>query len=276
MLLIVFLYSIVALSLLLTATTNALSSTATPKIINTNDIYTIPNLQSKVAIVTGASRGIGRGIAIELGRAGMTVYVVGRSSTTTGYISNERELGSSTLEDRNRYTVEGTANEIHSLNKGGKAIPVAMDITNDADLVKLVSQVRNECNRLDLVVCSAFTTPSNLATTGGASSFRDEFWNQGSSMWDACHTVGLRGSYVTCCECVPLMIDTAANDNKNNAQHSSSSTAETTTTKTTVTTRPLIVLISSFGGKSYTFNVAYGVGKAGADRHVHPISKIQY
>ena len=53
MLLIVFLYSIVALSLLLTATTNALSSTATPKIINTNDIYTIPNLQSKVAIVTG-------------------------------------------------------------------------------------------------------------------------------------------------------------------------------------------------------------------------------
>ena len=92
MLLIVFLYSIVALSLLLTATTNALSSTATPKIINTNDIYTIPNLQSKVAIVTGASRGIGRGIAIELGRAGMTVYVVGRSSTTTGYISQEREL----------------------------------------------------------------------------------------------------------------------------------------------------------------------------------------
>jgi NADP-dependent 3-hydroxy acid dehydrogenase YdfG len=83
----------------------------------------------------------------------MTVYVVGRSSTTTGYISNERELGSSTLEDRNRYTVEGTANEIHSLNKGGgKAIPVAMDITNDADLVKLVSQVRNECNCLDLVV----------------------------------------------------------------------------------------------------------------------------
>ena len=114
MLLIVFLYSIVALSLLLTATTNALSSTATPKIINTNDIYTIPNLQSKVAIVTGASRGIGRGIAIELGRAGMTVYVVGHSSTTTEYISNERELGGGTLEDRNRYTAEeGSVDEIN-------------------------------------------------------------------------------------------------------------------------------------------------------------------
>ena len=95
--------SIVALSLLLTpATTNALSTTTTPTmtssvVVNTlDDMYTIPNLQSKVAIVTGASRGIGRGIAIELGRAGMTVYVVGRSSTATGYISNERELGGGT------------------------------------------------------------------------------------------------------------------------------------------------------------------------------------
>ena len=123
--------SIVALSLLLTpATTNALSTTTTPTmtssvVVNTHDdVYTIPNLQSKVAIVTGASRGIGRGIAIELGRAGMTVYVVGRSSTTTEYISNERELGggTTTLEDRNRYTVEGTVDEINALmiNEGGE------------------------------------------------------------------------------------------------------------------------------------------------------------
>ena len=80
-----------------------------------DDMHTIPSLQSKVlAIVTGASRGIGRGIAIELGRAGMTVYVVGHSSTTTEYISNERELGGGTLEDRNRYTVEeGSVDEIN-------------------------------------------------------------------------------------------------------------------------------------------------------------------
>ena len=65
-----------------------------------DDMHTIPSLQSKVAIVTGASRGIGLGIAIELGRAGMTVYVVGHSSTTTEYISNERELGGGTLHCR--------------------------------------------------------------------------------------------------------------------------------------------------------------------------------
>ena len=51
---------------------------------------------------------------------------------------------------------------------------------------------------------------------------------------------------MTCCESVPLMIDTAKSKG----------------------TRPLIAIISSFGGKSYTFNVAYGVGKAGADRLV--------
>lgn len=50
---------------------------------------------------------------------------------------------------------------------------------------------------------------------------------------------------MTCCESVPLMIDTA---------------------KSKGGTRPLIAIISSFGGKSYTFNVAYGVGKAAADR----------
>ena len=270
--------SIVALSLLLTpATTNALSTTTTPTmtssvVVNTlDDMYTIPNLQSKVAIVTGASRGIGRGIAIELGRAGMTVYVVGRSSTATGYISNERELGggTTTLEDRNRYTVEGTVDEINALmiNKGGgKAIPVPMDITNDEEIAKLATQVRNECNRLDLVVCSAFTTPPNLVN---GAAFRDEFWNQGSSMWDACHTVGLRGSYVTCCECVPLMIDTAKNTNN---AHSTSGTVAAAAAAAATTTRPLIVIISSFGGKSYTFNVAYGVGKAGADRLANDMS----
>ena len=46
----------------------------------------------KVACVDPGLPKSGRGIAIELGRAGMTVYVVGRSSTTTGYISQEREL----------------------------------------------------------------------------------------------------------------------------------------------------------------------------------------
>ena len=63
-------------------------------------------------------------------------------------------------------------------------------------------------------------------------------------MWDACHGVGLRGTYATLLKATPLLIETAQKYD----------------------TRPLACLISSFGGQAYTFNVAYGVGKAATDR----------
>lgn len=206
--------------------------------INTSpiDTYNVPNLNNKVAIVTGASRGIGKGIALELGRAGMQVYIASRSSRSTGFTSTERDLG----EDNKDCTVESTADEINNMNGNGRGIPVPLNVKNDDEIAALIDKVKNDCGRLDVVVCSAFTTPPDL----NDSSFRDDFWKQGAEMWNACHDVGLRGTYMTCCESVPLMIDTAKNYN----------------------TRPLIAVISSFGGKSYTFNVAYGVGKAGCDR----------
>ena len=201
-----------------------------------SDTYAPPDLAGRVAIVTGASRGIGKGIALELGRAGMTVYVTGRSSRAAG-VSTERDLGPANADA----TVDRTAEEINALPGNGEGISAPMDVSDDDAVAALVTQVKAEQGRLDAVICSAFTTPPDL----NDSSFRDDFWMQGAEMWDACHGVGLRGSYMTCCESAPLMIDTAAQDKS---------------------TRPLMVIISSFGGKSYTFNVAYGVGKAGADR----------
>jgi dehydrogenase/reductase SDR family protein 1 len=116
-----------------------------------------------------------------------------------------------------------------------------LDVRDDNALRALVERVTQETGRLDCLVCSAFSTPPNL----NSSDFRGDFFHQGAGMWDAIHNAGLRSCYISACESVPLMIETAK---KNNSS------------------RPLIVLISSFGGKSYTFNVAYGVGKAAVDR----------
>jgi len=193
------------------------------------------SLEGVVAVVTGSSRGIGKGV--ELGEAGATVYVTGRSMR--GAISTERDLGN----DNNDATIEATCEAINA--GGGHGIPVRCDFSNDAEVASLMAQVKEEQGRLDVLVCSAFTTPPQL----NEASFRDDFWKQGAAMWDACHIVGLRGAYMAACEASPLMIDTqAANSNPEDRR------------------KPLIVLVSSFGGVSYTFNVAYGVGKAGIDR----------
>ena len=265
---------------------------------NENDIYTIPDLRGKVAIVTGASRGIGKGIALELGRAGMTVYVASRSSSRRSSSSQITTLTSSS--SRSELTVEKTAEEINNncrmivppvdtttsgvaeefqfYGYGGRAIPVPMDVSNDDEISALIAKVRAECGRLDAVICSAFTIPPNSSNhhqtdedaASSSSSIRDEFWKQGAAMWDACFNVSLRGSYMTCCESVPLMIETVKSIRNGGGGSGSREQQEEqgTSSTTTTTSRPLIAIISSFGAKSYTFNVAYGVSKAGADRLV--------
>lgn len=193
-------------------------------------------LAGRVALVTGGSRGIGKGIALELGLAGATVVVTGRSSRAAG-ATGERPLGDFATDA----TIDQTCEEINSAPGCGTGVPIACDAGEERDIARLLEQVYADHGRLDLLVCNAFSTPPQLNNAG----FRDNFWLQGAAMWDACINVGLRGAYLHCCAAAPLMLETAQ-------KHPES--------------RPLIAMISSFGGASYTFNVAYGVGKAGTDR----------
>jgi NAD(P)-dependent dehydrogenase (short-subunit alcohol dehydrogenase family) len=97
-------------------------------------------LRGRVAVVAGATRGAGRGIAAALGEAGATVYCTGRSSRVTPLQSNY---------DRPE-TIEETAELVAEL--GGDGIAVAVDHLDPAQVAALAARVRDEQGRLDVVV----------------------------------------------------------------------------------------------------------------------------
>jgi NAD(P)-dependent dehydrogenase (short-subunit alcohol dehydrogenase family) len=125
-----------------------------------------------VAVVTGSSRGAGRGIAIALGSYGCTVYVTGRS---------QRE-GDSSLQG----TIFETADAVTAA--GGKGIPVCVDHSNDSEVADLFQQVQREQGRLDILVSNAFQSHDDLAKPG-------QFWEKPLDQVDMWN-VGLRGAYV--------------------------------------------------------------------------------
>ncbi|CAJ1377308.1 unnamed protein product [Effrenium voratum] len=185
-----------------------------------------PSLAGKVAIVTGGSRGIGKGIAIGLGEAGATVYVTGRTlgkeSRNTGGINFTAQSG----------TLEETCQAVGKA--GGKCIPLAVDSGNDDQIKELFDQVIREQGRVDILINNAFSAVSWLPRTMG-----QPFWEKGVESWDAVNHVGLRSHYVASVHA---------------AQHMSKAKSG------------LIVNVGSLGGLSYIFDVSYGIGKAAMDR----------
>lgn len=144
-------------------------------------------LAGKVAVVTGATRGIGKGIAEGLGEAGATVYVTGRSS--------EKDLPSATL------TIEATARAVDRF--GGRGIPCQVDHANDADVESLFVRVRREYGHLDILVNNAYQIPDPPVLGGG-------FWEHPARLWDIQCGVGLRGYYVSSVYGAPLMVEARA------------------------------------------------------------------
>jgi NAD(P)-dependent dehydrogenase (short-subunit alcohol dehydrogenase family) len=99
-------------------------------------------LKGKIALVAGATRGAGRGIAIALGEAGATVYCTGRSS-------RKRTRGQRATPGRPE-TIEETAELVTAA--GGRGIAVRVDHTKPADVKKLVAGIKRRHNGLDILV----------------------------------------------------------------------------------------------------------------------------
>jgi len=138
------------------------------------------SLTGKVALVTGASRGIGKGIALALGAEGATGDVTGRT-ITPGY-----ELPG---------TVGETAQEVD--RRGGKGVAVQVDHADDAQVAALFDQIRREQGRIDILVNNAFALPEDLTEPG-------PFWEKPLSHWDMVD-VGVRSNYVAARHAATMM-----------------------------------------------------------------------
>lgn len=146
-------------------------------------------LDNFVALVTGASRGAGRGIALELGAAGATVYVTGRS------------VGGGPTTDNVPGTIDESAEEV--TKRGGRGIAVRCDHTVDSDVEALFARIRDGHGRLDLLVNNVWGGYEN-------SDCRPlplvPFWEQSLHQWDAMFTAGVRAHLAASRLAVPLML----------------------------------------------------------------------
>ncbi|XP_034260900.2 dehydrogenase/reductase SDR family member 1-like [Pantherophis guttatus] len=135
-------------------------------------------LLGHICVVTGASRGIGKGVALQLSEAGATVYITAR----------------------HRETLEQAAAEVQS--RGGKCVPVVCDSTREEDVAALFQRVREEqAGRLDVLVNSAFSAVTTLSKEIGV-----PFWESEPSLWDQVNNAGLRGNYFCTVHAARLMV----------------------------------------------------------------------
>ncbi len=146
-------------------------------------------LNDVVALVTGASRGAGRGIALELGAAGATVYVTGRS------------VRSGPTTDDVPGTIDESAQEV--TDRSGRGIAVRCDHTVDSEVESLFSRIRADHGRLDLLVNNVWGGYENADCRPLA---LVPFWEQPLRQWDGMFTAGVRANLTASRLAVPLML----------------------------------------------------------------------
>lgn len=139
-------------------------------------------LSGRVAVVTGASRGIGKGIAFALASEGATVYVTGRTVSA------------------GEHPLPGTVGETAALcdARGGRGIAVPVDHGDDDQVAALFDQVGAEQGRLDILVNNAFALPEDLTEPGG-------FWQKPLSNWEMVD-VGVRSNFTAAWHAARIMV----------------------------------------------------------------------
>ncbi|XVU21307.1 SDR family NAD(P)-dependent oxidoreductase [Actinoplanes sp. CA-054009] len=147
-------------------------------------------VERRVAVVTGASRGVGKGIAVALGAAGYAVYVTGRS--TGGRVTFPAVGG----------TVEGTARAVTAA--GGDGVAVVCDHTDDEQTAALFERVRAERGGLDLLVNNVWGGYAAYHE-GRPAEMEGPFWEQPLRVWDDMFGSGVRAHYAATVLAVPVL-----------------------------------------------------------------------
>src|SRR5438105_981492 len=136
-----------------------------------------PSTQSRImpiALVTGASRGVGRGVATALADAGFTVYATGRTVATAALPSS--------------------------------VIRIVCDHLNDADTARVFSQIAAASAGLDLLVNNAWGGYERMVDADGRFTWTVPFWEQPIERWSAMMDVGVRASFVAAAHAARMML----------------------------------------------------------------------
>jgi NAD(P)-dependent dehydrogenase (short-subunit alcohol dehydrogenase family) len=149
-------------------------------------------LSGKIALVTGASRGIGKGVAIALGEAGATVYLTGRTESAADAT----------------VPLPGTIHETAALvyEAGGKGVALRCDHADDRQVQAVVERIAGEQGRLDILVNNAWGG-YQAKQRSSKSGFHTPFWKMPPEFWDSMNTVGVRSHYVMSVYAARLMVE---------------------------------------------------------------------